>query len=179
MPRSRLNTFTVIILAASLIGCAGDGATARARVLASSASRRLVGVWDVRFDLDPSRTVALRSRAAAPVTGTVVFAEDRFGRVSAAGIGETTHEGVYDVSFEPFGFSSRAETDVPVAAARIVSGAGIDSLYVVLSPGTTRLPVRMAGTLAGDSASGTWEASGFSAGGGGGTFLMRRRRSNP
>ena len=166
-------------LVVSLLGCGHDGSVARARVLASPASRRLVGVWDVAFELDPARTIVLGRPNPAVVTGTLAFTEDRFGRVSSAGIGQFTHDGVYDVSFEPFGFSSRAETEVPVALARIVSIGGVDSLYVMLSPETTRLTVRMEGTLAGDSASGVWSASAFSAGGGAGPFRMARRRGAP
>jgi hypothetical protein len=161
------------------LACAHDDEPARARLLASPASRHLVGAWNVEFRLDRARSISVRALDTGSVTGTLVFAEDRFGRVASSELGESTHDGVYDVSFTPFGFSSRAEGDVPVAIARVVPTAQGESLYVVLSPGTTRLAVRMAGTLAGDSATGAWRAAAFSAGGGAGTFRMHRRRAEP
>ena len=175
MRRDRWRSVVPASLVILALACAHDDERARARLLASPASRHLVGVWDVAFRLDRGTSVNVRTLDTGSVTGTVVFAEDRFGRVATSELGESTHDGVYDVSFEPFGFSSRAESEVPVAIARVVPAARVESLYVVLSPGTTRLSVRMAGTLAGDSAAGEWRASAFSAGGGAGSFRMHRR----
>ena len=167
-------------LAVMVVACGNDDdEPARARLLASPMSQRLVGAWTVTFSLDRARSVSVHPLDTGTVSGTVVFAEDRYGKVKETELGESTHEGVYDVSFAPFGFSSRAESEVPVAVARVVPTAQGESLYVVLSPGTTRLAVRMAGVIAGDSAVGEWRAAAFSAGGGAGTFRMRRRPALP
>lgn len=161
------------------LACAPDETPARARLLNSPAARRLVGAWDVTFQLDVATSVAVRAATAPPVTGTLVFAEDRYGHTSSRELGEPTHDGVYDVDFGPFGFSSRAAGDVPVAVARVASASPRDSLYVVLSPGTTALAVQMTGTISDDDAAGQWRASAFSAGGGAGRFIMRRRQATP
>jgi len=172
-----------VLVAASvmalLIGCARDEAPERSRVLDDAEARRLVGTWVVLFWLDPAQTITTYARPAVPVTGTLVFAEDHFGRIASAELNGPTHDGVYDIDFRPFGFSSRDERAVPTVVARIDPGAKGDSLYVVLSPGKSRFAVRMAGTIAGDSAAGAWRAAAFSAGGGGGRFVMRRQRDTP
>jgi hypothetical protein len=161
-------------MSAALLGCEHENAAARTRLLDSPAARSLVGAWDVTFRMDVATAVVARASEAAPITGTLVLAEDRYGRANSRDLDDPTHDGVYDVDFTPFGFSSRAAGDVPIAVARVAPAAAGDSLYVVLSPGTSRLSVQMAGRLTGDSAAGEWSASAFSAGGGAGTFTMRR-----
>ena len=178
-PDSRYRIAFVAGALAATLACAPDETPARARLLDSPAARRLVGAWDVTFRLDVATSVAVRPATAPPVTGTLVFAEDRYGHTSSRELGEPTHDGVYDVDFGPFGFSSRAAGDVPVAVARVASTPRRESLYVVLSPGTTRLAVQMTGTLDDDSASGEWRAAAFSAGGGAGHFTMHRRQGTP
>jgi hypothetical protein len=163
----------------AVLGCAQDDAPARSRVLDAAEARHLVGVWDVSFRLDPATSVTIHAVSALPVTGTLVFAEDHYGRVTSAELSEPTHDGVYDVDFRPFGFSSRDADAIPVAVARVAPRSTGDSLYVVLSPGNSRFAVRMEGALAGDSAAGRWRAAAFSAGGGSGRFTMHRERDPP
>ena len=113
------------------------------------------------------------------MTGTLVFAADRYGRIAAAELADPTNDGAYDLDFRPFGFSSRARSEVPTVVARAAATRVGDSIYVVLSPGTTRFAVRMAGLLAADSAAGSWTATAFSPGGGTGRFTMRRQHDAP
>ena len=167
------------LMVAAVLGCTPDDTAVRSRVLDAAAAHRLVGTWDVAFLLDPAQAIATSARAATPVAGTLVFAEDHYGRIAAAELSGPTHDGVYDVDFQPFGFSTREQGAVPVVVARVTPAGAGDSLYVVLSPGTPRFAVRMTGTLAGDSAAGVWSAAAFSAGGGSGRFAMRRRRNTP
>ena len=178
-PDARYRGAMVAVAMAATLACAPDESAARARLLDSPAARRLVGAWDVTFQLDVATSVAVRPATTPPVTGTLVFAEDRYGHTSSRELGEATHDGVYDVDFGPFGFSSRAAGDVPVAVARVASASPHESLYVVLSPGTAALAVRMTGTISDDSAAGQWRASAFSAGGGAGRFIIRRRQAAP
>ena len=178
-PDARCRAATVAVAMAATLGCASDETPARARLLDSPAARRLVGAWDVTFSLDVATSATVRPATTPSVTGTLVFAEDRYGHTSSRELGEPTHDGAYDVDFGPFGFSSRAAGDVPVAVARVASASPHESLYVVLSPGTTRLAVQMTGTLDDDSATGEWRAAAFSAGGGAGHFTMHRRQATP
>jgi hypothetical protein len=53
----------------------------------------------------------------------------------------------------------------------------MDSLTVVLSPGTALVPVVMNGFINGDSVVGQWTASAYRAGGASGHFTMRRFRN--
>jgi hypothetical protein len=177
MRREAWRITLAVWVTAAAVGCGHDDAAARARLLASPDARRLVGAWDVTFRLGVATSVAVHPSATPPITGTLVFAEDRYGPASSTELGKTTHDGVYDVDFARFGFTSRAPDDVPVAVARMAPTAVGESLYVVLSPETTRFAVRMAGRLAGDSAAGQWDASSFSSGGGSGTFSMRRHQT--
>src|SRR3954465_2218574 len=112
---TRRRTLVALIMAsAGVLVVAGghdDDEPARARLLASPISQRLVGAWTVAFQLDRARSGSGRRLDPGGVSGTVVFAEDRYGRVSSTELGESTHDGVYDVNFAPFGFSSRAESE--------------------------------------------------------------------
>jgi hypothetical protein len=179
MRRDSWQTLIAASVMALLVGCARDDAAARSRLLDDVEARRLVGTWVVLLWLDPAQTTTTKAHPVAPVAGTLVFAEDHYGRIASTELSGATHDGVYDVDFRPFGFSSRDESAVPVVVARVDPRAKGDSLYVVLSPGTPRFAVRMAGTIVGDSAAGAWRAAAFSAGGGGGRFIMRRRQDTP
>jgi hypothetical protein len=175
----RWGGLVVASVVAAMLGCGRDDTTARSQLLDAAAARRLVGTWDASFRLDPEQSVTVYARPTTPVAGTLVFAEDHYGHISTAELSGPTHDGVYDVDFRPFGFSTRDAGAVPVAVARVAPAGTVESLYVVLSPGTPRFAVRMVGTIAGDSAAGVWRATAFSAGGGGGSFTMRRRRDAP
>ena len=168
-------TLTVVVVAAGVACTGNDGSRGRG-ALNDAEALRLVGAWEASFRLDPSTSVTVYAVSSAPVTGTIVFAEDHYGRVASDELGTATHAGVYDVDFAPFGFTSRDPGDVPVAVARLAPRPGGDSLHVVLSPGTPQFAVRMDGIIAGDSAAGAWHADSRSAGGGAGQFTMHRRR---
>jgi hypothetical protein len=175
MRRDPRRTLVAAWLAAMALGCAREDMPARRRLLDDAESRRLVGTWDVTFQLDPGQTITTYAHPDTTVTGTMVFAEDHYGRIAVAELAGPTHDGVYDLDFRPFGFSTRDEGAVPTVVARVDPSIRGDSLHIVLGPGTSRFAVRMAGLLAGDSAAGVWQATAFSAGGGSGRFTMRRR----
>jgi hypothetical protein len=164
----------LIVLAGALVVGCGRGETPAASHEAFA--RRLVGTWDAKFWLDSERMIA--THVHAPVVGTVVFALDRYGRLDAPELSAPTNDGVYDIDFRPFGFSTRNDGTVPVAIAQLVPGRTGDSLYIVLSPGHSRFSVQLEGRVAADSAEGDWRAVAFSAGGGAGRFALRRRRDS-
>jgi hypothetical protein len=174
---SACTTLVVVMLGA----CADADAGQRARLLDSPVARRLVGTWDVTFTNDPHAAVSLASTATS-VQGTMAFTTDHHGPASVDELSDITHEGSYDLDFTPFGWTTRSSDAPAVAIARVSTGSALapaqtevrDSLFVVLSPGTERFAVRMAGVFAGDSASGVWNARAYSAGGGAGRFVMRR-----
>lgn len=177
-------TWLVTLALAGTSACGRSDTAQRARLLDTPAVRRLVGTWEVSLFADFRDT--LRMRAPDSVTGMLAFTADHFGPPDAAELQGITHEGTYDLDFQPFGWSMRGADGPPVAVARVVSAAGSsvsdrapDSIYVVLSPGTARFAVRMSGALVGDSAAGVWSARSFSAGGGAGRFVMRRRAATP
>lgn len=170
-----------LLLAGIGAACGADHGADRARMLENVAARRFAGVWDVTFHAD-SQLGFSRHAPDALVTGTLAFTEDVHGPTDVAELAGVTHTGVYDLDFRPFGWETRSGNEAAVAVARVLGATGVavapaaaDSFYVVLSPGTQRFAVRMAGTIVGDSCAGTWSASSFSAGGGAGTFVMRHR----
>lgn len=176
--RSRL--VGVVTLLALLCACRGGDGAQRSRVVDESAARRLAGTWTVSFAADSLATPAL-SAAGAVVAGTLILTAEQHGAPDVDELRGITDDGVYDLDFRPFGFTSGTPA---VLVARVVAGAGevgkgasADSVYLVLSPGTPRFAVRMAGIVAADGAAGVWSASAFSMGGGAGTFVMRRRQA--
>ena len=54
-----------------------------------------------------------------------------------------------------------------------------DSVFIVLSPGASRLSVHIAGALRGDSVVGRWRAEAFGAGGGTGDVMMHHQSPAP
>ena len=166
------------------VGCGRDDSGVRAAALAAPSAHRLVGVWEVSFWLDHEPTLPFVSDTT-PVSGTIVFAEDNHGSVSADEMAGPTHDGVYDIDFSRFGFSTREAGSLPGAVARIEQvgvpqRAGLirkpvkDSLFIVLSPGTPLFTVRMTGPMGDDSVAGLWTASTNRSAGGTGHFVMRR-----
>ena len=153
-------------------GCANIDVAGRAAVLATPLARAAVGTWQTTFRLDPGSTLGALTPGSTSVNGTIVLAEDFHGAISADELQEATHDGVYDVDFSPLGFSSRESGALPGVIARVVPAN--DSLYVILSPGTSLFAVRMIGVMSGDTVRGTWTASGNRTSGGSGRFVMRR-----
>ena len=180
--RTAMGVACCAVLAAST-ACARVDAkdtTARAQRVDSPAARRLAGTWDATFTNDPRASITLAGATSA-VTGTLAFTTDHHGPRSIDGLSGVTHEGSYDLDFQPFGWTTRPDDAPAIAVARVMPAQPVhdrtpDSLVVVLSPGTERFAVRMEGAFSADSAWGRWSARAYSAGGGAGTFVMRRHR---
>jgi hypothetical protein len=175
--------FRAMIVTASLAAlgaCSRADADQRARILESPEVRRLVGTWDVSFTSDPRASLGL-TPTNRTVDGTVVFTTDYHGPRSTNELSDITNEGSYDLDFAPLGFTTHSSDALATCVARVVPSparegqVAADSLFIILSPGTERFAVRMAGVLAEDSASGVWDARAHSAGGGAGRFVMRRQ----
>src|SRR4051812_4968884 len=182
-PRQTMRSLRLlfVILLPGLAACDGVDAAERTRLLDAPAMRRLVGTWEVSFQADPgSTTLAMRASPGA-VTGTIMLATAHHGPTAAGGMQGVTHEGAYDLDFRPFGWTTRGDNDPAEVVARLrprsaraTDSTTRDSVFLVLSPGTSRFSVQMRGTLEGDSVRGSWSASSFSAGGGDGRFVMHR-----
>lgn len=162
----------------SAIACDSMDAAQRERMLETPSAQRLVGIWNLALSADPRATMRTPSRA---ITGTIAFTVNHHGPRDIAELSGVTHQGVYDLDFVPFGWASGTIDAPAVAVARVVPHSTDDrranqpdSIYVVMSPGTNRFAVRMAGIMNADSAWGAWSATSFSAGGGAGSFVMRR-----
>jgi hypothetical protein len=169
----------VMMIAASVGACAHGDAAERDKLVDAPAARRLVGVWDIICTNDRRGSIDITATSSV-VSGMLAFTTDHHGPTSADGLSDITNDGTYDLDFQPFGWTTRDAGAPAVAVAKVIaaqsgrSGEAHDSLYLVLSPGTERFAVHMAGTIAEDSASGEWSARAYSAGGGAGRFVMRR-----
>jgi hypothetical protein len=176
----------VVLTLSGVAACGGADAAERARLLDGPAMRRLVGSWEVSFQPDPGSSTLAMHTSAASVAGTIVLATAHHGPTAVHEMRGITHTGAYDLDFQPFGWTTRGSNDPAVVVARLGpllatpgDSAARDSVFLVLSPGTSRFSVQMAGTLSGDSVRGTWSASSFSVGGGEGRFVMRRSTRAP
>ncbi len=167
----------IVALAGVAAGCsAGPGAATPRN---TAATQQLTGTWDALLQLDPHST--MRPPAVGSVAGTLALIVGHRGLPDTDALRAVTHVGVYDVDFGAFGWGTDDRSTPATALARVaaleVQGTQVDSVHVVLSPGSPVLMVRLSGTLRGDSMSGRWEAEAFRAGGGSGRFVMRRHRS--
>jgi len=183
MPHDKFRIARAMLLVGSIlivVGCTESDDGNRAATLASPAARRLNGSWQVSFTLDRNATVTRNVQDTSQVTGSLAFAEDNHGVVSADELASPTHDGVYDIDFSRFGFSTRTSGSFPGVIARVavvgnrVGRPGSDSVSIILSPGSQLLTVRMTGRIAGDSIVGGWTASGYRSAGGTGRFVMQR-----
>jgi hypothetical protein len=182
---ARTLTTTLLLVA---LGCHGDTAE-RNRALEKDAARRLVGAWDATLWLDHPVTLATApSTLPRRVAGSLAFLEDHYGTLSPGELGDPTHIGVYDIDFRSFGFQLQDVNGVPTAVARTTARAtttppgaaavaGPDSVTIVLAPGTSQYPCRLAGVFMADSITGIWTAGQLL--GGGGRFSLRRHRTQP
>ena len=159
MTRARL-----VAVAFALTACRSDEA-ARARALASTPARELVGVWTARFHLTVPALLARTD--TADVTGTLSLIEDAYG-LSTARFAGALHVGTYVADFTPFGFDLRERGVVPVAIARVDR----DSVTIVFDPADART-LSLNGVIAGDSVSGIWSFWSRAAAARG-TFVMHR-----
>lgn len=187
MPRDNHRIARAILLVGSVLivaGCSDTDEGNRAATLASPAARRLNGSWQVSFSLDRNATLTPYAQDTSRLTGSIAFAEDNHGVVSADELASPTHDGAYDIDFSRFGFSTRTSGSFPEVIARVsVVGnlhgrPGADSVSIVLSPGGQLLTVRMTGLMAGDSIVGGWTASGYRSSGGAGRFVMHRMETH-
>ena len=186
MLRNRFSSAAAVLAAGLVLGsvlsCADSEAADRAAALASPSAHRFSGTWQASFTLDRRESMTRFSEDTTPVSGTIVIAEDNHGIVAAREMDSPTHDGAYDIDFSQFGFSTRSGGSFPAVIARVfqpdsrVAGPWLDSIAIILSPGSSMFTVRMTGRLARDSITGEWSASGYRSAGALGTFTMRRVR---
>ena len=163
---------SLCLVTAALLGCA-DRSALDQRAAAPSA-QRLVGTWDVRFDLERPPVLTERTGTAVRVVrGRLAFLENRWLNASYPEIETPTDYGTFDIDFTPFGFEPRNAGQPPTAVA---GWLGKDSVEIILAPDQDRTVVTMRGRFAGDSLVGTWDVSIGRGDGGGGRFLMSRHR---
>jgi hypothetical protein len=163
---------SLCLAAATMLACADRSAMEKRA--AAQAAQRLVGTWDVRFDLErPLLLTARTGTAVRVVRGRLAFLENEWLNASYPQIETPTDYGTYDIDFTPFGFEPRNAGQPPTAVA---GWLGKDSVEIILAPEQSRTAVAMRGKFAGDSIAGTWEVSISRADGGGGRFLMSRHR---
>lgn len=163
-------SLTLSLSAVIMLACTDR--TALEQRATSALAQRLVGTWDVRFQLDRSPVLARDTGAVARmVRGQLAFLANRWLDVSYPGIETPTDYGTYDIDFTSFGFDTRGTGQTPTVVAGWLAD---DSLVMILDPGESRIGVTMRGRLADDSISGTWEVSASRASGGGGRFVMLR-----
>lgn len=177
----RRRVSVMLLLATVGVGaCDSVDAAQREHLLDTPAVQRVVGVWAVSIRADSQVMTNVHARGRT-ITGTMAFTVNHHGPRDILELSGVTHQGVHDLDFVPFGWASGTIDAPAVAVARVVPASADggranqpDSIYVVMSPGTTQFAVRMTGLVNADSAWGVWSASSFSAGGGAGSFVMRR-----
>lgn len=177
---------SVVLVTSLLNGCGGSDRGDRGRALDEADAARLVGAWDVTLMLERPLTQRQDSiRSSLPVTGTMAFTENRRGAALFAGFGLATDKGAYDLDLASFGLPVGADSRTQTAVARTTparrerSGrgersGGADSVFIALDPDDSRLSVRLAGVMIGDTVAGVWYADYLHASASGG-FTMRRR----
>jgi hypothetical protein len=175
---------TIVLALSLIIGCGRDSSERREE-LATTPARRLVGIWDATFWLDRPVAPGTAQKPPRQVSGSMAFLEDHVGSLSPEELSNPTHVGVYDIDFRALGFQPRGPDGMPALVARTEASIAAPSasaptgapVSIVLDPGSTRFPLRLVGTIAGDSVSGTWTAG--QSLGGGGRFTLQRHRSIP
>lgn len=160
----------IVFLVIATVGC-GDHAALEERA-ATTHARRLVGVWDVRFEGEAN----LASRAdggTRDAHGQIAFLANRWLDGSDSGIDTPTDYGTYDVDFTPFGIEPRARGVTPTAVAGWI---GLDSVRIALTSTVPGMSLELRGQAAGDSVAGTWSYTLSRVSDGGGRFSMARQR---
>lgn len=157
------------LLAVAGASC-GDRAALEKRA-ATPHARQLVGVWDVRFEAEPS--LAPHGEGAARETrGQIAFLANRWLDVSYPGIDTPTDFGTYDVDFAPFGIEPRARGETPTAVAGWI---GPDSVQIMLTSTVSGMSFELRGRAVGDSIAGTWSYTLTRVAAGSGRFAMARQ----
>lgn len=169
--RAMAGAVLALTLGASLACSAREDADRR-RALDQPSARRLVGTWDVTFQLDRSMRTAGSPAPHSTVTGTLALVENRVVPLDAPQLRGATHHGAYDIDFAPLGFALRDDGAARDAMART---AGDSVVIVFESPGAA-ITLHARGTFSHDTLSGIWIAESPRAGAAG-RFSMRRRRA--
>jgi hypothetical protein len=159
----------LVLLAAATVSC-GDRAALEKRA-ASAHARRLVGVWEVRFEAASS--VASRAdNSPSEARGQIAFLANRWLDVSDPRIDTPTDYGTYDVDFTPLGIEPRARGETPTAIAGWI---GSDSVQIVLTSTAPGISFELRGRAVGDSVAGTWSYTMTRVAAGSGRFAMARQ----
>jgi hypothetical protein len=159
----------IVLLAVVATSCNDRGALEKRA--ATPHARQLVGVWDVRFEGEPS--LALRGAGAlGEARGQIAFLANRWLDVSYPGIDMPTDLGTYDVDFAPFGIEPRARGETPTAVAGWI---GPDSVQIMLTSTVSGMSFELRGRVVGDSVAGTWSYTLTRVAAGSGRFAMTRR----
>lgn len=163
---------TLALTLGASLACSGREDVDRRRALDEPTARRLVGTWDVTFQVDRSMRVAGSPSPHSTVTGTIALVENRVVPLDAPQLRGATHHGAYDIDFAPLGFALRDAGAAPDAMART---AGDSVVIVFESPGAA-ITLHARGAFSHDTLFGIWSAESPRAGATG-RFTMRRRRA--
>lgn len=152
----------------AIIGCSNGSPAA-----IDKSSPEVRGIWQVRWTLEKSSARAGSQRPASAIQGSLalVDASERVKRLNIMDSSGTTHFGVYDADFQPFGINIGEANVIPLASASDTHG---DSIEVRLSPQSDHGMLVMRGRLNGDSLLGHWYQP--IAGGATGRFAMHRQQ---
>ena len=159
----------IVLLAVAGASCSDRAALERRAAMPRA--RRLVGVWNVRFEGEPK--LALRGEGASrEARGQIAFLANRWLDVSYPGIDTPTDIGTYDVDFTPFGIEPRARGETPTAVA---GWLGPDSVQIMLTSTVSGMSLELHGRAVGDSVAGTWSYALTRVAAGSGRFVMARQ----
>lgn len=150
-----------------LAACDGDRA-ALARRADSPETKRLVGTWDARFQIERPLLIGSPPKQHE-VKGQLAMLANRSLIDAYPTMELPTDYGTFDIDFTPFGFDGRADGQTPTVFA---AWRGADSLDIVLGEPDGDISVRMHGRFLGDSIVGTWRVLISRTGGGGGSFVL-------
>jgi hypothetical protein len=164
-----LTRLATTLLAAATVSC-GDRAALEQRA-ASPRAQRLIGVWEARFEGDP--TGLTRGHGVShEARGQIAFLANRWLDVSYPQIDAPTDYGTYDVDFTPLGVEPRARGETPTAVAGWIAP---DSVQIVLTSTISGMSFELRGRVVGDSVKGTWSYTLTRVASGGGRFAMARQ----
>ena len=159
---------SIVFLAVAAAGCA-DRAALEERA-ATTHARRLVGVWDVRFEGEANLASRGEVREAR---GQIALLANRWLDGSYQRIGTPTDYGTYDVDFTPFGIEPRARGETPTVVAGWI---GPDSVQIALTSTVSGMSLELRGRMRSDSVAGVWSYALTRVSDGGGRFSMTRQR---
>jgi hypothetical protein len=170
--RFAADALRVYVVAVILVACSDRSALVKQAAAASN--QRLIGIWDVHFQLErPLFAVGGSSAINQHVSGEVAFLPNRWVTRAYPTMNSATVYGSYDVDFTPFGFDPRSNDETPTAVAGWRSA---DSLEIIIGDPDSDLSVQLDGRLAGDSIIGGWRVMIARSGGSGGRFVMIRHK---